>query len=385
MNMSRDNKLLRSYIRTFINEDGGDGGGGDGGGYGGYGGGYGGYGGGGGYGSSRSRGGGGGDGHGVSDDFFIDIWNAFVDPLKSSAAFVEKFSSKIQAIAGRLAETIAALAIPGYEADYEKYNDDEQERLNSIHEKYKEVFERTETHLFTGDAALMGFLYAPHEYLTTRLLKHSPDQALSAIEIIGGQNPAIQGFVDRGRDFTNRFKHVGRMRGGPTSPNAIGIQNRKMKKARRTEKPIYTKLGAAQEGVVVVTEGLWDKLKDFMSNDKLKNAIKQSPMAKAMEKDAEEYTKNYVRGFVQMTKQHLDLENSEKLDQMTSGKFSQMIGDMDDESKKNTAKLAVVGTKKALKAKAAEKLNNKIKELPGGDSHPLSKLYQAGISQIKSL
>ena len=351
---------LRVYIKAVLKEEDG---GGDGGGFdGGYGGDWGGYGG-GGHGYAYGR--------GISDDFFTDIWNAFVDPLKATAAFTERFSSKIQNIAGKMAESIMAIALPGYSADYEKYDQEEQERLDAIHEKYKEVFARTEANLFTGDAALMAFLYAPHQYLTTRLLKHSPDAALDIINVLGGNNPAVTGFVDRAKDFTKRFKHIGRMRGGPTSPNPIPIDDN-----LRAHKLI---------GGNTLSEGLFDKIKSMFSSNELEQAIENSPMARSMQKDAENYVQSWTDGVVELVKNNIDLENSDKLNDMTKGKFHDLTQSLQGDDKIKAAKLAVVGTKKAIKNQAVKDIESKIKQLPGGSSHPLGKLYQSGISRIKSL
>jgi len=114
---------------------------------------------------------GGGGGHGVSDDFIKGIFDAFVDPLRHTAAFVERFSSEVQKFAGKLSEDLLTISIPGYKANYSKFERAHNERLNSIQDKYKEVFARTEANLFTGDAALMAFLFSPYKYTTGRILK----------------------------------------------------------------------------------------------------------------------------------------------------------------------------------------------------------------------
>ncbi len=333
---NKNNNMLRYFLREYYDDGGGD--------YG-YGGGY---------------------HHGVSDAFFSDIWNAFVDPLKTTTAFTEKFSSKIQKIAGKLSERIMSIIIPGYTADFERFDQEEQERLNLIHDKYKNIYGRTDWHLFTGDAALMAFLYAPHQYLTARVVRQAPDAALAMLDSLAGGNPTILGFTKRARDFTKRFKHYGRMRGGPTSPNPIPVEN-------------------TTRNNNIINEGLLDKIKDFFSKKEVANAIENSPVAQSMQKDAEQYVKNWTNNFVNMTKQSMaDKEIINKAAESDQD-LSNEIRSMGQEEKQKVSKLATVGSKKAIKKIASEKINEKINQLPGGKSHPLAKFYAEGISAINKL
>lgn len=355
-------------------------------------------------------GGGAGDfeGYGVSEEFFADIWNAFIDPLKHVAAFVENFSSEIQRLAGKLAEDVMAVYLPGYKADYSDYEEEYKERQENISKKYNEVLSRTEAHLFTGDAALMGFLYAPHSYITTRMLRNAPDTALGLIDIFAGGNPAVKELTDKAREETRKLKHVGRMRGGPTAPKPLPIDTggkkeytpptvktkwwspRKEPKGQDPSKRFYKKshTESVQRDEEILNEGLKDiigKIAGLFKKPEIEKAIEQSPLAKQMKADAEKYVKDYIRGVVDMTKNHMsNLKSTKTLDKATKGQFSSLIQKRGKEDAQKTAKLVVAGTKKGIKELATKELQDKIKQLPKGAA-PLAKYYQAGINQIKSM
>lgn len=348
-------------------------------------------------------------GPGVSEEFFTDIFNAFIDPFRHTAAFIEKFSSEVQRMAGKLSEDVMALLLPGYKAEYEEYEKEHQERIGNIRDKYAKVFARTEAHLFTGDAALMGFLYAPHSYITGRLLKSTPDAALAMVDMFAGGNAEVKQMTDRIRDITGRMKHVGRMRGGPTSPRPIPIdvggkkpvaeptmrpnklwnpksQPKGQDLSRRFYGKTHTKSDKLSENFV--NEGLKDifgKIATALSGKKIVNAIEQSPLAKQMQADAEKYISDYVAGVVDMTRESLtNLKSTSMLDKATNGSFSKLIQQKGQDDAKKTAQLVVGSTKKGIKDLAIQELEKKMKQLPKAAA-PLAKIYQSGIQQVKSL
>lgn len=337
---------------------------------------------------------------GVSDQFFTDIFNAFVDPLKTTAAFVSNFSSEVQKLAGKISEDVMATFLPGYEQDYEQYEKEHEERQKAIYEKYKKVFARTDAHLFTGDAALMGFLYAPHKYVTSRILKKSPDAALYMLDTISGNNASVKQFTDNARKYTKSLSHLGRMRGGPTSPNPLpidGIAQPKVKvkwynpqtsKQRDPTKTLYKQShtkSTKSESVQRINEGFFDKLAGMFKDNKIEQAVEQSPIAQKMRQDAEEYVKNYVQGVVEMTQEKISqLKSTDTLDQATGGKFSQLIDSQGLDDTKKVAQLVVGSTKKGIKALAAQDLKQKAEEM-SKTAPSLAKIYQAGIKQIQSL
>ena len=346
-----------------------------------------------------------GGGYGVSDEFFKDIFNAFVDPFRHTAAFIEKFSSEVQKLAGKLSEDVMAAYLPGYRADHEQYEEEYEERMSNIADKYSEVFARTEAHLFTGDAALMAFLFAPHEYITGRLAKNAPDSALAMVDMFAGGNPEVQKITDKIRDITGRFKHVGRMRGGPTSPAPIPVDvgtkkpiveptikpypwwnPKSQPKGKDLSKRFYGKTHT--ESVERIDEGFKDilnKIVGVFKSDKISDAIEKSPLAQKMQADAESYVTDYVKGVVGMTKSSIgDLKNTASLDKATDGKFSQLIQQRGRDETKKVAQLVVGSTKKGIKDIAIKGLQDKIGKLPKAAA-PLAKIYQAGINRIKSM
>lgn len=355
-----DTKILKEYIRAVIEEEGDGGGDGDGG--------YGDYGYGGGYGGG---GGGGMYGYGVSDDFFKDIWNAFVDPLKAAGGAFERLSSDIQKLAGVTSEMIMSAIIPGKIADFEKYDQEEQARLANIKDKYDDVFKRTDAHLFTGDAALMGFLFAPHEYLTTRLFKKSPEVALDAIEGLVGGNPSVLAITTPLKKQLIGLRKYGRMARGPTSPDF-----------NPNESIVKTN--------PIIEEGIFDSVKKALSkllnNNTIKKAIENSSIVKQMQRDAEEYVKSWNSQVLDMAKDALELEDTQKLDKLTGGKFTDAVDKAGGpKQEKIVAKLSTASTKKGLKDFYTKEIKKKVKQLPDGENHPLAKHYLNTIKQIEAM
>lgn len=339
-----------------------------------------------------------GMGPGVSDDFFKDIWNAFVDPLKTSARFIENFSSEIQRVAGLLSEDVYKMIYPLYIKNYEKHEEKYDERQKAIHDKYKEVLARTEAHLFTGDAALMAFLFAPHEYITGRMMRDAPDTALNIIDMFAGGNKKIKDLTDRAREYTVHMKHWGRMAHGPTSPSPAAIDGVKFppikprwfspKTSKQTDysklmyKKTHTESIDLDENVM---KNMLNKVSSLFQDKELKKTIEQSPLAQSMQQDAIEYTQNYVNDFVKMTDETIsNLEDPSFLNKSTGNKFAKLFKKVGKDETKKTAQLVVGSSKKGIKNSAIEELTKSMNELPK-NAAPLKKVYQNGINVIKSL
>lgn len=327
--------LIKSYINSLIKEyydDGGD-----------YGGSY---------------------GHGSGGElFFKDIYNAFKDPISHSLAAVEGFSSKLQYVAGKLAHAIDAAIIPGYIANFDKYDKEYQERMNRISEKYKDVFARTESHLFTGDAALIGFLHDPFSYITGRVAKSSPEVALDIVDALAGGNENVHQATGRLRKSAKRMRHWLRMSHGPTSPNPQPI-------------PI-------EEGVV---GDALEALSSFFKNKELKNIINSSSVVRQMHKDAEIIAKDYIKGVIELTKKELlSLQNSEKLNNATNGELKKLADKEDKQDVKKVARMAAEKASKSIKKVANGKLAKKIKELPRGEKSEIAKIYVKAMEIISKL
>lgn len=136
-----------------------------------------------------------------------------------------------------------------------------------------------------------------------------------------------------------------------------------------------------------IEEGILDNIKSlFKGGSPLEKEIESSPIAKSMQKDVKDYVENYVRGVVDLAKNALDIKSTEKLNQVTDGKFFELIKKSGDKADaKKTAQLSVKGAEKAIKKVYSDGLKKKIKELPGGSSHPLALAYKQGLKQIRSL
>jgi len=226
--------------------------------------------------------------------------------------------------------------------------------------------------------------------------------------MFAGGNPGVKRMTDRAREITGRYGHIGRMRGGPSSPKPIAIdvgakkpiaepamkhfkwrEERKQPKGQDYSRRFYGKthdesfIGRRDEEII--QEGIKEllgKLVGAFKSPELERAFEESPLTQKMRQDAIDMTEEYISGVVEMTKEHIEsLKSTETLDKATGGKFSALIQKKGKEETKKVAQLVVGSTKKGIKDIAIQNITEKMNGMPDG----LKKIYQAGIKQIESL
>lgn len=247
------------------------------------------------------------------------------------------------------------------ETDWQQLKQNSKQRSEAIRQKYKDVFDRTDTALFQGDGALFSFLYSPAEYMTARVALKSPEAAMYILNIFAGANPMISSFLDKIKD---KFKGL---------TDKIGVNAQRQ--------PRYEGFLIASNNDLL-EEGMLDSLKDMLQNKQLIQTIDNSPKAKEMKKFAVEAVKANLQDVVKSVKKQMNLKNTKKLDKLSDGKFQQeVMGRVPAEERQRTAGYVANQLKRAVKKFYIDKLKLEMKELPEG----LRKYYTTTIKHIKSM
>ena len=240
---------LRETIRGILNEfDGGDGGDG------GWGSGDGGY----GY--------GGGDyGPGLYKTFL----QPFVDVLQTSQAAIETAASKVQLLTSVATYAVMSSVLPFVRADYDAMIEHDKRRMQSIQQKYANVFKRTDQALTevggNYDGAGIFFVLFPHKVITYNMMKSGA----------GIGERSAKTLADTAFDFLDAI-----------SMNATSV----------ITDPVRKRLGF-QEGIQRLTEGEEDSNREtqiiakVMNHHQIEQAVENSSITKSMRSDGLEALK----------------------------------------------------------------------------------------------
>lgn len=325
----------------------------------------------------------------------------FTDVLKTGKAVVSDISSKSQYLIGGAMASIISAFVPGMEVDWKELKQKERERSEKIAAKYEDVFDRTNQALFTGDAALMSFLYAPHAFITTRALNKAPNVALDMLDTLGGEN--VSGITEPLRQQWEKIRLPDR-KGGPQDTGGYGGyggggygygddfgygdyggygddggDGDGGESVERDDDDIL------QDSEIVVTEGILDKLKQklqgMLNNKKVAQAVNNSPKAKAMRKDAVAMAKEHVKTVVGKAKEATNTRSTKTLEKYSDGKFLDVMKKVPDEDRQKAAAVVAKQTAKLAKKFYIEQLKAEAKQLPKG----LQQIYQQGIEAIEGL
>jgi len=182
---SREDKLLREYVKALLVED--DTGGA---GYGGYGG----VGGGGGYGMGKAPG-------GSLKSIFID---PFIDAGKVIKASGTKAILRIKTLAKVAIETVLTTMIPFLQSNYTAIFANEKEALKKLREKYKDAFAAVDK-AYGGDAMLVSFMLSPEAWVGGMFAKKSPELVM---EILGTLAVGNENLVKYFTDVKKRLRAI---------------------------------------------------------------------------------------------------------------------------------------------------------------------------------
>ena len=123
--------------------------------------------------------GGGGDvGFGFSDygpSLYSVFMQPFVDVLETSQAAIETAASKVQLLTSVATYAVMSSVLPFVKADYNAMMEHDKRRMQSIHQKYAEVFKRTDQALTevggNYDGAGVFAVLFPHKVLAYNMVK----------------------------------------------------------------------------------------------------------------------------------------------------------------------------------------------------------------------
>lgn len=143
--------------------------------------------------SQYGGGGGGGEtGHGGGNDLYNTFIRPFTDVGQTIAYGVEKLSAQAATVVKGILYGLPTLFVPFLDYDYEKFREDEAEKVHGIEEKYKEVLGRNWEAITSNDAFGLAFVFEPGLFLGAKLLAKSPEIVLSILDDLTNGYQAVK-------------------------------------------------------------------------------------------------------------------------------------------------------------------------------------------------
>ncbi len=319
---------------------------------------------------------------------FID---PFLDVAKTGQAAVAGISSKAQVLIGGLISSIISSIIPTIEQKWDVLREKDAERAQQITQKYGEVFDRTNEALWTGDGALIRFLWDPGAFITTTAIQKSPESALNLLDTLTGHNSYIAGKTDKLKSLFSKVT------------DTVGVsQGRQQDKGWDTPRGGRGRRGGGGGGggmgggygdgggmgevfdlnnKNLVLEGLMSKFINWSSDKRVQQALDGSPMVKSMKKEAQSLVKEHLNDVIRLAADLSDWDSTKTLDGLTNGDFSKKIFGLEKEEQRKSAKQVASKTKQAVKKYIVDGLKGEMKLVP----KPLHKIYSQAISQIQKI
>ena len=319
----------------------------------------------------------------------------FTDVFKTGKKVVADISSKSQQLIGGAMASIVAAFVPGMTVDWEELKQKERARAAKIEGKYSDVIDRTNAALFTGDGAVMSFMYAPHAFITSHAMNVAPDAALEMMDTLGGENEYVSRVTNALRkqweklriDTTKRRPDVGGGGygygggGGGGDYGGYGDDGGDGgdEAVERDDEDVLS------DGEIMMAEGILDKLKEklqgMFKNKQMEQAISNSSKTKQMRKDAVAITKSHVEAVVKKAKQATNTKSTKTLEKYSGGKFKATMGKISSDDRRKAAAVVAQQTAKLAKKFYVDKLKEEAKSMPKG----LQQIYMQGVKAIKGM
>jgi len=317
---------------------------------------------------------------------FVD---PFLDVVKTGKAAVADLSSKTQVMIGGLIKSAIASVIPTVTVDWKGIRERDNQRSEAVMAKYGEVFDRTNEALWTGDGALLRFMYDPGAFITTTAIQKSPEAAIGLIDVLAGHNAEIE-------SMTSKLK-----RGWDSVQGTIGMNAKRKNGGAKVLKGSGKGHGGGGGGMGgmdggggfggeslsrkearVLVEGFLDKFINWSTDRRVHQAIDSSPITKKMKKDAESLTRAHLSDVYALAKRLSEWSSTKDLDKVTDGDFQRkLMGISNEEERKKAAQHVAKNVKKSILKHIADGLRAETKFIPKG----LHKIYDQAIQQIEKI
>jgi hypothetical protein len=323
--------------------------------------------------------------YGVSFGSAQDLKDAFITPftdvLKTAAGATKEISRRAQTVLEVSFGTIVSTLIPFLDAKYASTFDKEKEDIEKIRGEYKEVSDRINSSLTTGDAAMLAFMAQPALVMGYYGAKATPKATKALMSTVSG------GFSDKVVDnLVAAAKKTDRFVIGDDNPGGPRTSGGNEPKDRWNESQLREDGG--EEGD---KKGKKLTLKDILTNKKVVQKIAASPKAQELAKAA---TKVYRTTLQQVTQ---DAENVlkksktvEDVQKMTKKRIPEVdkLSKLNPEEKKKAEDFLLSNIRKSMKEYYVKNLEGQVKKVRDAgvpEDAQYVKDYQAVISKIKSM
>lgn len=294
----------------------------------------------------------------------------FTDVFSTARAAVSDVSTRARALGKVAFEAIVTSVIPFLGHDYEAIFQKEKEDLDKIASKYSDVFARTDKALASDEIKLAAFLLDPALTIAATTLHTAPQIALGVYETLAGTDPYLMSRLDKVKVFLKQKMSTPRKVAGGTTQRS------------QSNADVWSEsrlIEAKQDPVVAA-----------LSDPKFLEALRKSPKAQAMHRDAQVAINSAVAA---LTNRYKQVQSARTMDDLTrlfpkiDQSKLQQLAKLPPEEKGNIEQLIAQQVKAAAAKMYSEALKKKLEEMNSmrlPSNHPLVVGYKKVLSMLGS-
>ena len=147
-----------------------------------------------------------------SSDLKRAFFDPFADVVKTVFGKTKEVVRSAKTLFRVIFETLATTFIPFVTDSYKEIFEKEKQDLEKIRSEYADVYERTNKALTSGDAGVLGLVFAPGAVMGAALAKKGPEAVKGLLDVVTGGS-----FSDDGPRPGSRRRDGGGGGGGPSS------------------------------------------------------------------------------------------------------------------------------------------------------------------------
>jgi hypothetical protein len=335
----------------------------------------------------------GGSPYGVSwgsgEDLYSTFVGPFVDVFKTAAGKSKEIGQRAKTLLFIAYKTVMTTLIPVYGYNYSDVFDKEKEKIDKIRGEYKEVYDRTESALKSGDAGMLAFLASPA--LCTAALAAAKGPGV-AKDVLSGMTGGLSD------DLFNKIKEKA-IEAGRWS---LGEDDEDKKKRKREKRKDYQRKSPKDSSAALDSIGesrlLEKKLdKSPLTPEKIlksKNFINKSlhnPKVTEMQKVATEtYRSSLDQVYTQAENLLKNAKTIDDLEKFAKKKIpdAEKIRNLQGDEKVKAEKMLIDGIRKSMKDFYVKNLSDQVNRvIKAGipEEAQYIKDYRATIQKIKAL
>ena len=324
---------------------------------------------------------------GSGNQLYSTFVKPFVDVGKTAAGKTAELSARAQTAVKVAFEALATSLVPILSSDYAEIFANEKEKLDSIKQRYSDVYNSSWSALGGTDVTVAAFMFAPWAFLSKALVTKSPGAALSLIKVLGGGSPGIDKFVANAKSKL----------GGHGKTDATASKWNSREEARMDSMAFE---GAVFLGCVILEDNAdtrsgagpdeGARIMSVLTGAKLKKALMSSQIVQRMQQDGRQIVNGTLKNVLTRAQR---ISNAKTLDELEraigkgvpqlaqlrrlpQGQREVAAGDVLKRVKSSALKLYATGLKKQAQAAI---------EAGVARDNPYIKAYAAAIKQIESL